>query len=143
MGRPPKSTSKLKLAGTYRDDRHGERGDSEPPLGVPVRPDGLTDEESECWYRHIGQVIANGAGEADTDRLVGLCKWHARYRRYEAELGEKPGDYKLLVMCVTAWKQYEQSASKLGIGPVDRAKLRVPKQEKKKPDGKSRFFQTG
>lgn len=62
----------------------------------------------------------------DTAVLVGCCRWWALWRRFDAELAAGKGDpYKLTIQSCTAWKMFVGTASKLGLSPTDRVRLRV------------------
>jgi phage terminase small subunit len=134
MGRSPKSTTDLKLLGAFRADRHGDRADAVPPDGVPVRPKELTDDEGELWE----QVIAfhrqkNTLGEIDTAGLIALCEAWGLYRQTVDLAKQYPTDKETRCAVVAYEAMFERLAVQFGIGPIARAKLKLPKSDGKKP----------
>jgi hypothetical protein len=132
MARPPKSTAELKLHGNYREDRHGDRCDESMAIGEPQKPDDLEEIESWAWDIVIGGLLPAAKAQIDAPLLIGLCRWYARWCEYDRRMRAGEGDeYKNLVMAATAWKAFERCASRFGMSPADRAKLKLPASEKK------------
>jgi len=50
-GRPPKPTSLLKLSGTFRKHRHGDRQDLDLGGELPEPPEFLSEVAREEWHR--------------------------------------------------------------------------------------------
>jgi len=69
-GRRPTPTAQLKLRGSYRRDRHGQR-DSEPspPAKLPDRPRWLTGEARREWER-LGPLLAEQGLLTEWDRSL-------------------------------------------------------------------------
>lgn len=109
-GRPRKPKSVLKLHGTLRKDRHGQRADDSalPPLGA--KPDGLSPLASEFWDRIASSLP--WAKQTDWPMLVGVCEWWAEWRQADS-LNAKG----------IAWKHFSGAAAKCGLSPVDRERL--------------------
>lgn len=136
MARPRKSTGVLKLTDAWRKDRHGT---PEPePLGALKMPKGLDADAKWFWTQHIEQVSANGAGGGDMAIFTSACSWWSLYRLAEKAIREGDDDYRTFIKLSMAWKNWERAASRLGLSPTERAKLRVP--DKPKDTGKSKHF---
>jgi phage terminase small subunit len=127
-GRPPKTTAELKLYGGFRADRHGTRIDELIGGTEPVKPE-LDDVGSSVWDLVITCLPRESKSALDAPALAGMCQWYSRYvslmDRLVASVGEKE-EYRLIVMTSMAWKQFEGSAARFGLSPVDRAKLKAP-----------------
>ena len=124
MGRPPKTTSELKLTGTWRADRHGDRADV-TPQGRPVKPDDLDADAADLWDAIIDGCLARGADSADAPALSSMCRWWSVYIRCDRKMAGDDPNYKAGVLASMAYKQFSQMAAKFGLTPVDRAKLKM------------------
>ena len=127
-GRPRKSVEAKVLAGTYRKDRDGPLGAGDAPEPPPAPPAGLTVEQSAAW----GELIPTLAGRvkrSDVLTLVDLCRWVVRMKRIDERLAkmavEDKGDVQTLTAAGIATTNFDRLASKFGMSPSDRAKLRV------------------
>ena len=130
MGRPRKPTAQLKLSGTYRADRHGNRVDDTVAAGKPLKPTWLKGDASAAWEAMVGSLAAGVLTYADSMLLAGAARWWASWRKYDGVLqaGEADG-YKAMMMAAIAWKNFEKCAAKLGLNPIDRAKMRCETKE--------------
>ncbi len=129
MARPRKSSATLTLHGGYRADRHGE---PEPAsVGELIKPSDLDDAAEWFWDQHLEQFIANGAGGGDLGTIIECCLSYSRMKTIEAMWKKDPENYKKLCMIGMTVKVWITLASKLGLSPAERAKLRVaPKKER-------------
>ena len=101
-------------------------------LGLPKMPPGLDAVGKACWEAHIGQIIANGACEGDSVRIAGMCQLYSRYVKLGKEIDKSGGmDYRKVILCGLAWKNYDAGASRFGLSPGDRARLRTEPPKKK------------
>ena len=67
-----KTLAEHKADGTFRADRHG---DYEPPDGVPVAPDSMTDAARELFEQLAESLAESGAAcEQDSRALAELCE---------------------------------------------------------------------
>jgi len=125
MGRRPKPATLHMRQGTYKPGRHQVQ-----PLagGELVRPTGLGQYGLWLWNRVEDFVLQAGAGECDTECLAGMCRWYQQYRRINASLEKmRPDDSRhreLLYSAATAWRAFVDMASRFGLTPADRAKLK-------------------
>lgn len=130
-GRPPKPTAELKLWGGFRSARHAGRVDELIGGTEPVKPE-LDDVASSVWDLVVTCLPADAKSSMDSPALAGMCQWYSRYvslmQRLQDAAGEKD-EYRLIVMCSQAWKQFEGAAGRFGLTPVDRAKLKVPPKD--------------
>lgn len=130
MGRKPKPATMHMRQGTYKPGRHGV---SPVAGGELIRPSDLKGDAAKLWDRVSDFAVQAGAGECDIDCLAGMCRWYAEYRRAGAALGAiRPIDeeYRALQYATAnAWRQFVDMASRFGLTPADRAKLRTGVEE--------------
>lgn len=130
MPRPRKTNKSLKLHGTFRQDRHG--ADEPEPVGSLVMPAGLSGDAAWLWGQHVEQVQANGAGGGDIAVFVSACEWWGMYCDLKSAIASGDKDYRTFVKMSMAWKNFNTCASRLGLSPVERAKLRTQPTKKSK-----------
>ena len=120
-GRPPKPRD-VKI---FEGNRSKRDLDYVEPVasGLPIKPVDLDGMAAELWDRLIDSLVAYGAGESDSDRIAGMCRWWALYKHYTSLLPGAEKEFSTLIMSATCWKQFEGLASKFGLSPADRAKL--------------------
>lgn len=129
MGRPRKPAATLKLHGGYRKDRHG---DGEPAsVGQLHCPTGFDKHAQWFWDQHIEQFKENGSGGGDLGTIVECCLAYSRLKKIEAAWEKNPADYRAFCMVGMAAKLWISLASKLGLSPTERAKLRIPPKPEK------------
>lgn len=144
MGRPRKPKATLKLHGTERDDRHSERFDDGDLASELVKPDDLAGDASLYWDEIVPLIQAANTGKSmDRAMVIGACQWWARYREAHTRLNDPKYANatpvvlnQLLALEGSAWKNFNLAAGKLGLSPVDRAKLHVT------PHGKRSDFES-
>ncbi len=92
MGRPPTPTSKLKIAGTFREDRHAGRLDASE-LGLSAEfdcPDHLSEIAKREWNRIIGSLRPLGlATTIDRAVLATYCASWSRWVECEVLLADE------------------------------------------------------
>ena len=140
MPRVPKSTSDLKLHGTFREDRHGGMVDAEFVAGVPVMPDDLGPDGEWLWSTIIKGYAPGVLSGQDASALEGAARWWARWRKFDRLIDEAADPYKATCLASIAWKAFVGVASKLGLSPAARASLKFPDKKDKSDNGKRRFF---
>ncbi len=134
MGRRPKPVTLHMRQGTYQPSRQGAS-----PLadGALIKPRGLGRWGGKLWDRVIDFVYQAGGGECDTDSLVGMCQWYNQYRRVQGCLEKtspRDEDYRpLQTSATTAWRNFVDMASRFGLTPADRTKLKYDVQETTDP----------
>ena len=144
-GRPRKPTAKHKLEGTFRPDRHGDRGDLLLDLpGSPQMPGGLNDDARELWLRVVTQLTrAKVAVEIDSSQLEAMCRWWARYLENERHACEFAHDIEAGDVyekrAKRAWDAFDKVAARFGLTPADRAKLKLPQDNSAKTDPLKEF----
>ncbi len=138
MGRHRKPVAEHVRDGTYRADRHGPVPEPEPPAPPPERPADLAGGAAEFWDRVL-LLIGPTLRPADGPQLVQMCRWWARWVECEAALDaeETPGTVehsRLIKAAATCSASFDRIASRFGLTPADRAKLRseAPAQAKAK-----------
>lgn len=129
-GRPPKTTAEHKRDGTFREDRHGGRGDNIEFAGTPQKPRGFGKDESWLWDLIVGGLPEAAQSQLDTPALIGLCRWWVIWKRYDEQLAEMPdvelstgNAWKLVCGAGSAWKHFCGFAGRFGLSPSDRTKL--------------------
>jgi hypothetical protein len=122
MPRPRKSSAELKLHGQFRPDRHG--AEEPAAVGSLSKPEGLDEDASWFWDQHAQQVKANGAGGGDMSVFISACFWWSLFCVARKAVVEGDADYRTFIKMSMAWKNFERAASRLGLSPTERAKLR-------------------
>lgn len=140
MPRPRKPTSQLKIDGTFRKDRHGDRIDASVDFsGQPLKPPELRDEGSALWDKLTNQLAAARiVSELDGPSLAAMCMWWQRYidlhrAMEQLHISDEDGDI-LEKRANRAWKAFEGVACKFGMTPADRAKLKAAETKETKDD---------
>jgi len=134
MGRrgPPKKPLELKLLeGTYRRDRDGDLSTMLRAPGEPQKPTDLDGAAGEFWDRWVPHLVALGvAKEIDTPALEQMCFWWGRakdLRRLLQKISKAALTkeyFRVQVLAAQADKTFNQVASRFGLTPADRARLR-------------------
>ncbi len=129
-GRPRKPDALKLNDGTWRADRDGSHEDVVLAPGVPSKPEGMSDRASAFWDEIVLELIECGMVSAiDETMLAEMCQWYGRYRQWTEPLDaggpDDDGARRRLMGACAAWKQFEGLASKFGLSPGDRARLRV------------------
>lgn len=129
-GRPPKPTAQHKIEGTYNSTRHKDRIDDVFEQGVPEKPSTLKGRASEAW-----DLITSGTPDAilclvDQLSLEAAARWFAKWDQWMTNIEETPGGYKEQILAGHAWNQFQTIASKFGLTPADRAKIKAPEGQK-------------
>lgn len=129
MGRPRKPVAAKILDGSFRADRDGDPSTLVLPGGTPQPPPDLAGEALAFWHKVVpGLVATRIAAACDTPSLAMMCEWWARYRTYARRLDEAPADkntYQLMLQVGIATTNFDRLASRFGLTPADRNKLRV------------------
>jgi P27 family predicted phage terminase small subunit len=138
-GQTPKSRSKHKRDGTFRADRHAALVDDSDFNGdLPERPADLSADELAVWD-HVVETTPEGVLRLiDESELIGLCFWYGEYRRAIAAMRgmriTAKAYYRTIQLAAIAWKHFAAAASRFGMTPADRARLKIA-PSKPKDDG--------
>jgi hypothetical protein len=135
-GRPRIPSEIHKMRGTFRPGEHNEPIE---PTGDPLKPDWITGDAEGFWDEMITSIPKGILARSDSYTIAGACRWLCEWRKYDALLEANDGEpYKIIMLATMAWKNFEKAAAKLGLTPVDRAKLRADVQPNG-DDSKKRF----
>ena len=120
-GRPRAPTSKHKLAGTFRADRHAKKKEPEA-AGEPYMIGALDGHALDLWQRVVPPLAAAKIARAiDSAQLFAMCQWWAEFRGFQENTNID--GYKRACMMATAYKQFSAIASRFGLTPADREAL--------------------
>lgn len=130
MPTPRKTIEQHITEGTYRADRHGPRpDDSELSLRLaPAPPDLLSEPEREVWAAFY-PLLCDRLKPSDVSSFIEFCRWQTlrdqlAAKLHDAEAGTK-GFHFLLVQSAIVYDKLDKLYAKLGLSPIDRAKLRA------------------
>jgi len=130
-GRPPKPAQIKTLEGN-----RGRR-DIPPEVsadGLPEMPTGLCDVAAGHWRFVMAEVGKWGvAKRIDGALLERLCRYWALWQRAMTAVESDPLDKDAANLAIKYGDQWEKCASKLGMSPVDRAKLAIQEQKAEDP----------
>ena len=103
------------------------------PIGKPVRPDELTEEEAWYWDTIIEKQ--DHLGESDTAMAIACCEMWNLYKRAVELAIHKPRDASARLAVLRYSKQWSELASKLGAdaGYRHRAIIIEPEEVEEKP----------
>lgn len=120
-GRKPKPASALKLHGTYREDRHGDRGGNDGGAELPC-PATLDADGAWLWSMVTG-CRKDWLAESDAVSLQVCCEMWSAYRRLWRLWSDDLTDKNLRCSAIAAKAEWEKTATRFGLSPVDRARL--------------------
>lgn len=139
-GRQPKSKSRHRREGTFRADRHADRVDDRDFDGeLPERPDDLSVDELAVWSLVVDTSPSGVLRAIDQSELVGCCWWYGEFckamRTMRPMRATVKSYYRLSNLAAIAWKHFAAAASRFGMTPADRARLKVmPSKAKDETD---------
>lgn len=125
-GRPPKPTAQHKVEGTYNSTRHKARIDGTFETGKPAKPESLSGRASLCWDLIVAGTPDSVLCLVDGLSLEAAARWFAKWDEWMTNIEQNPGGYKGQILAGHAWNQFQTIASKFGLTPADRAKIKAP-----------------
>jgi phage terminase small subunit len=135
MGRrgPAKKPIAMKiLEGTYRRDRDGDLDSIVLGEGEPRKPDDLDGLAGEFWDAWVPHLVALGvAKEIDSLALEQMCFWWGSAKELRKILQKiskaalTKEYFRVQVLTAQADKSFNHIASRFGLTPADRARLRT------------------
>lgn len=124
-GRPPKPLEHHARDGTFRAHRHAGMAGVKA-TGKPVCPRCLSGEARKFWTLVVPELTQNGTVKRlDTAAVQAACETWALYRAAYQEAIADPLDKAARCAVVSYLALWERLAAKLGLSPVDRARLRA------------------
>jgi phage terminase small subunit len=125
-GRPRKPIQQLLDLGIFRGDRHAARLNEPKAAGVPIKPKGMDRIASAFWNRLLPRLLASKiVKEIDTEAVVSACELWALYCKAKRRAMKFPCDKDIRSAVVAYWNAFDKAAARLGMNPVDRAKISV------------------
>ena len=127
------------MSGNFRSGRRPQPKKPKPkkrnllPIGKPIRPDELTEDESWCWDNVIMKI--EHLGEIDTALAINCCEVWGLYRKAVIAALKKPTGFNRLDV-VQYSKHWNEIHSRLSMSPVclQREELKeAGKEEEEKP----------
>lgn len=136
-GRPRKPDELKILDGSWRPDRDGSPSSQAVADGDPKPPPYLKGEALAFWNQVVpGLVDNNVAKTRDSAELALMCEWWGRLRKFTRQLDRMKGNdkrlYQMTVLVSIATDKFDKIASRFGLTPADRAKLRIPEAANKR-----------
>lgn len=130
MARPRKPKAKHIRDGTYREDRHGAMvDDSDFDGDLPERPADLSVDELAVWELVINSSPEGVLRAIDEAELTGCCWWYGEYCKVMRAMRPMKvtvkAYYRLASLAAIAWKHFAAAASRFGMTPADRARLKT------------------
>lgn len=144
-GRPRQPDEIKILNGTWRADRDGDPTTAVVADGEPTPPRYLKKEALAFWREIVPPLVANGIAKAcDSAQLAIMCEWFARYCRLSRRLDRMRDNAKALyqttVLCGICWTNFDKLASRFGLTPSDRSKLRIVQKRSEPLDPAEEFL---
>ncbi len=125
-GRPATPSAVRIAAGTNRKHRHGKPEEAYDPFELPIKPHFHSVVASELWDEAVIPLIEAGVAKAvDSSLLVSMCELWGLYRHAFEIASQDPIDKDARIAVATYWGKFETAASRCGIGPTDRARLKI------------------
>ena len=123
MGRHRKPTIQLRREGNFRDDRQGGRADVAYEPADLKAPHGLGTDGQWLWALVIKGTPRGILSAVDTAQLFGMCKWWARWRKFDRRVDMDVTDMRQMAVC---WKQFSFIAGQFGLSPAARTRIKAP-----------------
>lgn len=149
MPNPRKPTILKVVTGTTRPDRTN-LNEPQPEITIPSCPAGLSAAAKSEWRRVAPMLEEQGLlSGMDRAALAGYCELYARWMKALREI-QKTGEVintafgpktsPWLTVARAAEKEMRMFANEFGMTPASRSKVDATPVDKKKPEGKDRFF---
>jgi phage terminase small subunit len=122
-GRPRKSDAQKRLEGNPGKRPLGGEAEAH---GTPRRPARMSKEAGWLW----NLVVQNWMGELDTAELMTLCDTWELLRAATRKAKRDPCNPELRNSFVRYKGEFDKLAARFGMTPADRAKIRIPSEEK-------------
>jgi phage terminase small subunit len=129
-GRPPRPTAELIADGSYRADRHGHRADVQFAGDKPDEPEGLGEYGGQLWRDYFACAPPDLLIQIDSACLEDACRTWERISQYQRILSADPLELKVAAALIQAQRVFLNYSARLGLSPVDRARLKAPPKPK-------------
>jgi phage terminase small subunit len=139
LGRPAKSLHQHHRERTFRADRHGSRVRDEQFNGdLPERPSDLSADEVAVWELVVNTSPDGVLRAIDATELTGCCWWYGEYCKAMNAMRPMKATakayYRLANLAAIAWKHFAAAASRFGMTPADRTRLKLTAPVKEDDD---------
>ena len=125
-GRPPKTTAQHKAEGTFRTTRHRNRADANWSPMSPEPPDDLTPAAKQIWRSYMDGCPQEMLASIDGQMLATACQWGAMAYELTTYCAHNILEFEAQKAAARATDKFNALSSKLGMSPVDRARLKAP-----------------
>lgn len=130
-GRPPKPVPVRIADGTHRNDRHGSVDALVQPAEAPEKPHFENAAAADLWDTLVAELIELGVAKStDAALLQSMCEMWGLYRAAYSVAEQDPTDKDARIAVTSYWAKFETAASRCGMNPTDRGRLRINKPDK-------------
>lgn len=140
MSRYGKPLGQAKADGSYREDRHGQRVDDRYPTGAPPRPE-MGEIATRLWDDITRITPAEVLVQFDWAALKACCEWYEVASKLRQQVTADPLDGRTLRSAAQAEKTFLSLATRFGLTPVDRTRIKAIKPERKDDSPMAKLLQ--
>jgi len=105
---------------------------------LPERPSDLSVDELAVWDLVVNTSPEGVLRAIDESELTGCCWWYGEFckamRAMRPMKATQKAYYRLSNLAAIAWKHFAAAASRFGMTPADRARLKLTPQAKPDED---------
>ena len=107
----------------------------------------MTASELAVWDRVVGTAPDGILRAIDEAELIGLCNWYGEWKRLMDLMRqtdvEQKAYFRYATLAAIAWKHFAAAASRFGMTPADRARLRLAPKKEEEEDALSMLQRLG
>jgi len=144
-GRPAKPLTELKLAGSFREDRHGHRADAiDPPtVALPEPPTWMRETARGYWPELGSMLVARKLmSPIYATALAAFCDALADWVDLGKFTEDEATNPQWWTLKAKAWDRVMKSCREFGLTPSAIGSIKAPKTNEP-PQSKARFFPNG
>ena len=124
-----RAADEIKIAsGTYRADKSGALDEKPVIEGHIATPEFLNPHAAELWDTHVVPLIeAEAIKPTDVAMAKSMCQMWGLYCESFELANLEPTDKDARIAVTSYWTKFEAAASRFGMNPSDRSRLRTDK----------------